>query len=226
MTTATWENFQESSQQRKSPFRMVNAVARELAATVRTAAYPIENLFPIPAANPISGRRPVVLVHGFLAHADVMKPLSRHLLEKGWPTVARVSYPSFGVSFDEIVQRIEAAVLAHSSDGPIDLVGHSLGGVACRAYLKAFGGEKYVRRFVALGTPFGGTSLFRLAPPPFRTVLDPRGPWVTRLSEGPERVPTTVIRARYDQSVLPPRRATFPGAREIVMDGFGHNGLL
>jgi hypothetical protein len=79
---------------------------------------------------------------------------------------------------------------------------------------------------VAIGGPHAGTSWWRLTPPWLHDVLRPDGPWVRRLAQGAEPVPTTVIRARYDQQVFPPRRAQIPGLNEVVIDGLGHNGLL
>jgi len=108
----------------------------------------------------------------------------------------------------------------------VHLLGHSLGAVAGRAWIKLWGGAPLVRHFVSLGGPHGGTALFRAVRPPLRDVLDPDGAWVARLNDGPEPVPTTVIRASWDQQVLPPRRAAIPGAREIVLQDHGHNSLL
>jgi pimeloyl-ACP methyl ester carboxylesterase len=59
-----------------------------------------------------------------------------------------------------------------------------------------------------------------------RGVLDPNGPFVASMRSDVEPVPTTVIRAEWDHQILPPVRASLPGAREVVLPGVGHNGLL
>ncbi|MFG1993057.1 tetratricopeptide repeat protein [Actinoplanes sp. NPDC048988] len=49
---------------------------------------------------------------------------------------------------------------AHPSGGPdakLTVVAHSLGGLVALNYLTTFGGAPYVRRFLAIGTPFHGT---------------------------------------------------------------------
>jgi pimeloyl-ACP methyl ester carboxylesterase len=202
--------------------------ATELVATIRCALWPIAKVVhPLPTPPLGDQRPPVVLVHGFLGHPDMFRPLQRRLYEAGFGLVERVHYPIFGLPLDRIVARIEdvAAPLA-ARHGRVDLVGHSLGAVACRAWIKRFGGDRWVRRFVSLAGPHGGTSLFRVVPEPLRDVLDPEGPWVRKLQEGAEPVPTTVIRSRYDHQVVPPYRAALSGAREIVLTGYGHNGLL
>ncbi len=199
-------------------------LATELAATVRTALFPLARLTPLPAPTPRGGHAPAILVHGFMGHPDMLRPLSRRLLTEGWGDVTRVGYPSLTASMEDIAATIARAV--EGAGEPVDLVGHSLGAVACRAYIKLFGGAPSVRRFVSLGGPHAGTSLYRVVPAQLAAALDPRGPWVARLAQGPEPVPTWVIRARYDHQVLPPVRASLDGAEEIVLDGYGHNGLL
>ena len=205
---------------------LTRVAARELVATVRTGLWPVARMRPLPppTPRPTPGLVPVVLVHGFLGHPDCLRNLSRSLLVAGFPAVHRVSYPSVTSSFPSIIDAIRTTVT--EVGGPVDLVGHSLGAVASRAWLKTLDGPEYVRRFVAIGGPHAGTAWWRATPPWLHDVLRPDGPWVERLSQGPEPVPTTVIRARYDQQVFPPRRASIAGQREIVLDGLGHNGLL
>jgi pimeloyl-ACP methyl ester carboxylesterase len=200
-------------------------LASEALASVRTALFPLARLHPLPAPGAPCGRPPILLVHGFMGHRDMLRPLARRLLREGWTDVVRLGYPSTREDLEAVVARIDAAA-ASLGGGAIDLVGHSLGAVAARAWIRAGGGAARVRRFVSLGGPHAGTSLYRFAPAVIRPALDPRGPWVERLSVGPEPVPTWVIRARYDHQVLPPLRASLPGARETILDGHGHNGLL
>jgi triacylglycerol lipase len=205
----------------------LRAALSETVATLRSAGWPIARLVhPLPTPPP-SPRPPVVLVHGFLGHPDVFRPLTRRLHAAGFSTVVAVGYPSTRLHLDEIAARVGETVgpLARAR-GPVHLVGHSLGAVACRAFVKVFGGAPQVRSFVSLGGPHAGTALWRLAPPVLWDVLRPDGPWVRRLAEGPEPVPTVVIRSAYDQQVLPPVRAHLPGVEEHLLAGTGHNGLL
>ena len=187
--------------------------------------WPLATLLPMPPPGQAE-RPPVVLVHGFLGHAQMFRPLVRRLHQADFPVTATVGYPSVRADPEEIVRRIGDVVEPLAADGKVDLVGHSLGAVGCRVYLKLFGGHRYVRRFVSLGGPHAGTSMYRLTPPWLQPLLDPSGPWVQKLEEGPEPVSTVVIRSRYDHQVLPPRRAALQGAHEILLSRIGHNGLL
>lgn len=199
--------------------------AREILATVRAAAASAGRIRPLPAVA--GGTRPtVVLVHGYLGHPDMLRALHRSLALAGWGHVERVGYPSTRLRLEQIAKRIDEAVSPLAIHEPVDLVGHSLGAVACRAWVKRFGGHRQVRRFVSLGGPHGGTKLYRFVPPHLWPVLDPDGPWVQRLAEGPEPVPTWHIHSRYDHQVLPPRPVRLEGATEVILDRVGHNGLL
>lgn len=199
----------------------------ETVATVRCAAWPAALVRPLPP-EPLrrSDQPPVVLVHGFLGHPAMWRQLTRRLYRAGIGDVHTVRYPSTQFTLDQIARRIHAVVqpLAHARQ--VDIVGHSLGAVATRAYIRLFGGAPLVRRFVSLGGPHAGTALYRFTPPALQDVLNPDGPWVQRLSIGPEPVPTTVIRSRYDHHVVPPLRAALPDVDEVVLTGHGHNGLL
>ncbi len=203
---------------------LVRAVMSEAVATARCALWPVALLRPLPARD---AGRPVVLVHGYLGHREMLRPLARRLLDEGWGPVVRVGYPSTRVGLDEVVTRVGAAVAsaASASGVPVDLIGHSLGAVACRVWLRRSGGPG-VRRFVSLGGPHAGTSLYRVVPGPLRAALDPRGAVVAANRGGAEPVPTVVVRARYDQQVFPPERASIAGVSEIIVSGTGHNGLL
>lgn len=201
-------------------------VLREAVATARSAAWPLARLHRLP--SPGEGEHPpVLLVHGYLGHPDMFRPLVRRLYAEGWSQVGRFHYPSTRYRLPQIVETIDReARRLYDAHGPIDVVAHSLGAVSTRAWLKEFGGADKVRRFISLGGPHAGTSFFRLAPPSLWDVLDPDGYWVRRLSEGGEPVPTIVIRARYDQQVFPPERAALPNTQEVVLQGHGHNSLL
>ena len=205
---------------------LARVAASEVVAMTRVGLAPLNRFHPLPAPSPRSGWRPVVLVHGFLGHPSMMRPLARRLLEEGAPEVVLLGYPSLRLSLEGIVDRISATVKPLTVDGPVHLVGHSLGAVAARAYTKQMGGHEHVGQFVSLGGPHRGTSLYRFVPPWLRPALSPRGRWPELLNEGPERVPTTIIRAAYDHQVFPPERAHLPGVTEVVLQDYGHNGIL
>ena len=199
------------------------AFLTEFVATLRLGMWPVSWLRPLPTPP---AARPIVLVHGFLGHPEMWRTMTRRLYAEGLGPAFTVGYPSTRFALDEIAQRIHRIVVPLAAGGRVDIVGHSLGAVATRAWIKRFGGAQHVRRFVALGGPHAGTGFYRLAPPVLWPVLDPEGHWPQLLAQGPEPVDTIVIRSAYDQHVVPPVRAALPGVEEIVLTSAGHNGLL
>ncbi len=204
---------------------VLRTTLNELYYSARAALAPIP-IRPLPRPQPKGDRRPVVLVHGFMGHPGMLRPLHRRLIHEGVPSVHRVQYPWWRCSLEDVVDRIAGTVKPLAKDGPVDLVGHSLGAVASRAFLKEFDGARYVRRFVSLGGPHAGTAWYVFVPPWLQPALRPEGEWVQRLSSGAEPVPTTVIRAAYDHQVFPPKRSAIDGIAEVVIHDHGHNGLL
>lgn len=213
---------------RRTALQLTAVSLREVGAALRSAAMIVAPPSPLPSSQPTPGRPPVVLVHGYLGHPHQLRPLAAALLRDGAPSAHFVSYPSATATLDAIVDAIARVCLPlRRVHGPVDLVGHSLGALACRHWIKRFGGATHVRRFVSVGGPHRGTELYRLVPSPLRGVFNPRSPLLQAVNQTPEPVPTTVVRARWDHQVVPPHHARIDGAQvDEVVQAWGHNALL
>jgi pimeloyl-ACP methyl ester carboxylesterase len=91
----------------------------------------------------------VLLLHGQWMGAWAMGWLSRQLRADGFE-VRALDYHSVSAPPEEHVDRLAGAVL--EADGPVHLVGHSMGGVIVLRYLER-GADARVRRALLLGTP-------------------------------------------------------------------------
>ena len=106
-------------------------------------------------------RRGVVLVHGFLCNRGFWLPWMAALRERGHAFVAVTLEPAFG-SIDDYAATIDAAVQrVQDATGmaPV-VVGHSMGGLVARAWLRSLPSDSAaarVHRVITLGTPHGGT---------------------------------------------------------------------
>lgn len=112
-----------------------------------------------PVRAPEPARETVVLVHGLWRGQSAMWLLGRRLEEAGFDVV-RLDYSSFSSSAEEIVMQVADQIDACCSDlaGPVHFVGHSMGGLAIRAYLV----DSRVRnrgRVVLIGSPNSGTPI-------------------------------------------------------------------
>ena len=133
----------------------------------------------------------VILVHGIWMTGLEMQYLARQLRRAGYRT-RTWAYRSLRVGLGENAERLAAAVAR--VPGPIYLVGHSLGGlIAARAVGDHPGRTGHVRRMVALGSPFLGTTTGR------SVARLPLGAWVTGRcfpadeAFGPDREPRPIV---------------------------------
>lgn len=185
-------------------------------------------------AEPMPGRRAVVLVHGFICNRGFWLPWLERLSARGVPYVTVNLEPVFG-PIDAYVPRIEAAVRraeALTGEPPL-LVGHSMGGLVIRAWMAATpGAPDRVAHVVTIGSPHGGTWLARWS----RTAngrqmrLDSR--WLRALAErergqrpGGTYAGFTCWYANTDNIVFPASTAMLPGADNRLLRGEPHVGL-
>jgi len=102
---------------------------------------------PEPPPQGQATRRGVVLLHGFLCNRGFWLPWMRLLRARGHAYVAPTLEPAFG-SIDDYAAAIDAAVrrVAAATGMPPVIIGHSMGGLAARAWLRAYGGKRDEKR--------------------------------------------------------------------------------
>jgi pimeloyl-ACP methyl ester carboxylesterase len=113
-----------------------------------------------------SGLPPVILVHGLYHNASGWALYRCWLRRSGFTRIYAFNYLSFGKSFEEIVTRFEGFVREVESENPgrpAVMIGHSLGGLICRAFADAPGNVGRVQAVVTLGTPHRGSKLAALS---------------------------------------------------------------
>lgn len=171
----------------------------------------------------------VVLVHGLMATAGAFFPLQRHLRSLLDVDVAMFTHPPSS-SLDDIASLIDRALARSPHARRVHLVGHSLGGIACRWYVQARAHDPRVVQTISVASPFLGTQVADVFPDFLRAVLMPLQPALDRLvAEAPmslDRIPHLSIVADRDQMVIPTSNAILPGAPSYVLHDTGHNGAL
>jgi pimeloyl-ACP methyl ester carboxylesterase len=103
---------------------------------------------------------PVVLVHGYLCNHRVWDAMAEQLKQAGHPVLAVDLEPLF-TSIDRyapIIEETVAELCRQTGSNKVALIGHSMGGLAIRAWLRACGSER-VARIITLGTPHQGTRI-------------------------------------------------------------------
>lgn len=184
--------------------------------------------FPRPADG--VRRRGVVLVHGFQCNRAFWNPWMRRLRARGIPFVAVDLDPPFD-SIDRYAASIEDAVQAlerHTGLAPV-LVGHSMGGLALRAWLRASAGDRRAHRVITIGSPHRGTWLTRLSPTRAQRQMALDSDWLRQLArdEAPSRYAAfTCFWSHCDNVVFPASTATLPGADNRHVQGAAHVQMI
>ncbi|MCA0177550.1 MAG: alpha/beta hydrolase [Proteobacteria bacterium] len=180
-----------------------------------------------PDLLPPGGGRGVVLVHGLFCNRGFWNHWLPRLRARGTPHVAITLAPMLG-DMDHHLPAIAAAVarVAAATGQPPLLVGHSMGGLVIRAWLRQAGESARVHGVVTLGTPHQGAWLARLSPP-WRGVcqLRPGSAWLAALAAQPQAARFVCIYSDADQVVFPPASAVLPGAQACLLAGVPHVGL-
>jgi len=123
----------------------------------------------------------VLLIHGLWLNRAMMKPLAWRLEQAGLHC-RLFGYASMMATPDENTARLAQTIATFSTQAPLHLVGHSMGGLLIRQLLH----ERPLPqpgRVVTLGTPHQGSHVARcLAASPLRPIL---GKGAGLLCEGP-----------------------------------------
>ncbi|MBC7956008.1 MAG: alpha/beta fold hydrolase [Cytophagales bacterium] len=174
--------------------------------------------------------RGVVLVHGFVCNRGLWNRWAPRFREQGVPFVAVNLEPVFGTISDyapiveQAVRRLEQA----TGQAPV-LVGHSMGGLAIRAWIAAFNGSERVHRVITIGSPHRGTWLGRFGTTQNAREMALGTDWQRALetresAEHFERF--TCFYSHCDNIVFPASNATLPGADNRHLTGIAHVHLL
>ena len=172
------------------------------------------------------GARGVVLVHGFVCNRGLWNPWMRELRARNTPHIAVNLEPLFD-SIDRYPPLIEAAVahLESITGAPVVLVGHSMGGLAIRAWLRQFQADARVHRVITIGSPHQGTWLARYGHTINGKEMRQRGPWLTALAAAEPATRSARFTCFYghcDNIVFPAAAGTLPGADNLHVPGVAH----
>ena len=182
-----------------------------------------------PVLLPATGqdkRIPVVLVHGYVCNHRIWDDVTATLRQQGHAVQAVNLEPLF-TSIDRYAETIESAVqglLAHSGGQQVALVGHSMGGLAIRAWLRAQGSHR-VARVLTLGTPHRGTQISQHVSSPNGRQMAWDSDWLQALAASETEAVRQLFRIALtpqDNIVYPQRAQVMQGVAPVVFPGLGH----
>jgi len=176
---------------------------------------------------------PIVLVPGWLDTARDMAALRIRLLAAGWPAdyVETITFEDPTGSNREHAVELAGAIdslLAVTGAPQVDVVAHSMGGLATRWYLRS-DSTAPVRRVVFIGTPHRGTLSAHFSWGGGRDEMMPESAFLDTLN-AMDPVPTGVrsitIRTTVDTHIVPGESATLPNVPDYEVCCPTHAGLL
>ena len=174
-------------------------------------------------------RVPVLLVPGWTDGPADLQWLRNRFVTAGWPEqeVGVVEFEEPWGGGQDRIPTLRAAVAEltrTTGSAQIDIVAHSMGGLATRVLLGR--GEERVRRVVFMATPHAGSIGAWFAFGPAARDLRPRSSFVHEAASSPLRIPALDVVSALDFRVLPPQSARLPGAITAEVCCPGHKGLL
>lgn len=180
-------------------------------------------------------RPPVILVPGAFGQELVYWNAWQYFLERDGYHVYLASFPRFTfhdlrVCARHLAQKVEE-VQAVEEAPRVALVGHSMGGLIGRWYLKYLDGARNVSHLCCLGTPHHGTWTAATAPilTGTRQIL-PGSQFLDELNDGHDHggVPILNVWSKWDGIVIPSESAKLdlPHVDNRVIPFAGHWGLL
>jgi triacylglycerol lipase len=174
---------------------------------------------------------PIVLVPGWFDTARELAALRIRLSAAGASHVETVTFrePTGGNrDHAEEIDSVVSQVLAETGADQVDIVAHSMGGLATRWFLKTHP-EAPVRRVVFIASPHRGTLSAHLAWGEGRDEMMPDSPFLQSLNSGdpvPAGIEAMTIRTPIDTRVVPGESATLPGVEDHTVCCPTHQGLL
>ncbi|MEV3964282.1 alpha/beta hydrolase [Nocardia sp. NPDC050193] len=172
---------------------------------------------------------PVLVIGGFDADRGILENLRSELAERGYraysmvlPAAPAGSSGTEGIADSAAVVGDRVAEIRRTTGARrVDLVGHSMGGLAQRHYVKFLGGSDSVGTYLDFGTPNYGEPLGFLCAPVFPGCRDiaPASEFLRQLNTPPALPPGLPAYHLYSENEGP-ERLHLPGAVNASVQQF------
>ena len=169
---------------------------------------------------------PVVLIHGYMCNMRLWDNVSDALRSAGHTVIAVNLEPLF-TSIDRYAPVVDSAVQrlrAVTGHDKVVLVGHSMGGLAIRAWIR-LRGTGHVAGAITLGTPHVGTQLAKGQHTPNGKQMMWHSPWLAALAASESAATRALFQIAItpqDNIAFPQREQVLDGVTPTVFDGLGH----
>ena len=196
-------------------------------------SWPLMALHRLLMRDPPAARasRPVLLIHGVLVNDGMWFLPRRRLARLGVAPIYTMNYEPPHADIEHFAAQLAAKVseiCSATGAESVVLVGHSMGGLVARAYLRRFGAGR-VAKLITIGTPHHGSVLAWSFPGRGLEQMRPGNPWLVELNRDeskPSPAPIVSIWSQHDSMVAPQASSVLACAENVAFFGVGHNALL
>ena len=207
----------------------LNLVLREIAAFLKLffifhALEPLLNKHDELPTSGMGASIPILFVHGFLSNAGFWLTFKHYFRSKGFRSLFTINLDPVINDIDDYAEQLArrvAQVYALVGQKKLILIGQSMGGLVCRAYVAKYG-DKHVHKIITLGSPHQGTITAYLLRGRNLSQMRPNSEWLARLNAKKTVVPITTHNSAHDNIIVPQDGARLAGAKEYPLRGVGH----
>ena len=210
-------------------------VGEEFAASMLASSWHMPRARPRTRIHPDCRTPPVLLLHGYGCNSGYWAYLTARLNAAGISHATLDLEPLTGDidGFADAIEEGATRLLRAAGAQQVIVVGHSMGGLAARAWLRRHGSAR-AARVITLGTPHHGTCLAAFgigvnAAQMRRAGIDgPACTWLRELAaheDAATRARITSIYTHHDNIVAPQTSGYLEGARNLELGGVGHVAL-
>jgi triacylglycerol lipase len=203
-------------------------VTRRLMTLVAAIAVCIAAAMPASA----SAQDPILFVHGYVESSSLWKTMISNFEKDGYPKSYLSAYSyntsqSNKVDAEEVKSKVEA-LLKTTGATKVDIIGHSMGSLNSRWYIKFLGGESKVDDWVSLGGPNHGTEFANLCGSTSCVEMRIGSTFLSELNAGDE-TPGTVNYGTWwspcDEIINPDSSVALTGATNTKTACISHTAL-
>ena len=180
-----------------------------------------------------AGRRPILLVHGYLHNQTAWIWLRRELEKKGLGPIYSLNLSPPFASIPHLSEKLAKkvnSILEETECSNVILIGHSMGGLVSSFFTEYLADKDQVSRVITIASPFHGTRLAALGRGHNVAEMVPNSAFLEELRQRicASKTPYYLVASKLDNIVVPWSSAVIEesGIQRLVLNNLGHLSLL